>query len=64
GSLFIDEFGEIPLIVQDKLLRVLQVDGIRLVGGSQIIPVNTRIILATNASLEYLLQKRLLRADL
>lgn len=64
GTLFLDEFGEIPLNVQAKLLRVLQDDGIRRVGGSQIIPVNTRIIVATNASLEELLEQRLLRADL
>ncbi|MEX8986968.1 sigma 54-interacting transcriptional regulator, partial [Salmonella enterica] len=35
GTLFLDEFGEIPLNVQAKLLRVLQDDGIRRVGGSQ-----------------------------
>ncbi|HHX9835111.1 TPA: sigma-54 interaction domain-containing protein [Salmonella enterica subsp. enterica] len=64
GTLFLDEFGEIPLNVQAKLLRVLQDDGIRRVGGSQIIPVNTRIIVATNASLEEMLEQRLLRADL
>lgn len=42
----------------------MQDDGIRRVGGSQIIPVNTRIIVATNASLEEMLEQRLLRADL
>lgn len=64
GTLFLDEFGEMPLSLQAKLLRVLQEGGIRRVGGSQIIPVNARIIVATNANLEEMLASRQLRADL
>lgn len=64
GTLFLDEFGEMPLNLQAKLLRVLQDDGIRRVGGAQIIPVNVRIIVATNANLEEMVEQRLLRADL
>jgi TyrR family helix-turn-helix protein len=64
GTLFLDEFGEMPLNLQAKLLRVLQDGGIRRVGGAQIIPVNVRIIVATNANLEEMVEQRLLRADL
>lgn len=52
------------LSLQAKLLRVLQDGGIRRVGGAQIIPVNVRIIVATNANLEEMVEQRLLRADL
>ncbi|WP_258041638.1 sigma-54 interaction domain-containing protein [Citrobacter amalonaticus] len=64
GTLFLDEFGEMPLNLQAKLLRVLQDGGIRRVGGAQVIPVNARIIVATNANLEEMVERRLLRADL
>lgn len=64
GTLFLDEFGEMPLNLQAKLLRVLQDGGIRRVGGAQVIPVNARIIVATNANLEEMVEQRLLRADL
>ena len=64
GTLFLDEFGEMSLSLQAKLLRVLQDGGIRRVGGAQIIPVNVRIIVATNANLEEMVDQRLLRADL
>lgn len=52
------------LSLQAKLLRVLQDGGIRRVGGAHIIPVNVRIIVATNANLEEMVEQRLLRADL
>ncbi|NDO82606.1 transcriptional regulator [Citrobacter sp. NCU1] len=64
GTLFLDEFGEMPLNLQVKLLRVLQDGGIRRVGGSHIIPVNARIIVATNANLEEMVERCQLRADL
>ena len=64
GTLFLDELGEMSLSLQAKLLRVLQDGGIRRVGGAQIIPVNVRIIVATNANLEEMVEQRLLRADL
>ncbi|MDW2642976.1 sigma 54-interacting transcriptional regulator [Citrobacter sp. HN-141] len=64
GTLFLDEFGEMSLSLQAKLLRVLQDGGIRRVGGAQTIPVNARIIVATNANLEEMVEQRLLRADL
>lgn len=64
GTLFLDEFGEMSLSLQAKLLRVLQDGGVRRVGGAQIIPVNARIIVATNANLEQMVEQRQLRADL
>ena len=64
GSLFLDEIGELPLYMQPKFLRMLQEQEIERVGGSQLIPIDTRIIAATNVSLEELVQKRLFREDL
>lgn len=64
GTLFLDEFGEMPLSMQAKLLRVLQDSGIRRIGSSQIVSFDTRVIVATNANLEEMMLNRQLRADL
>lgn len=64
GSLFLDEIGTMPLVVQSKLLRVLQDKVIRRVGGTKEIKVDVRIIAATNANLETLIREGRFREDL
>jgi len=51
GTLFLDEIGEMPLAVQAKLLRVLESQEVRRVGGDQFLSVDVRIVAATNRSL-------------
>ncbi len=64
GTLFLDEIGNIPLHLQAKLLRVIQNRSVVRVGGSQAIPVNIRLICATNMNLEQLVRDGRFREDL
>ena len=64
GTLFLDEIGNIPLHLQAKLLRVLQNRSVVRVGGTQAIPVNIRLICATNMDLEQLVREGRFREDL
>ncbi|OUQ15665.1 hypothetical protein B5E84_14250 [Lachnoclostridium sp. An14] len=64
GTLFLDEIGEMPLGLQVKLLRVLQEREVVRVGGSKVIPIDIRIISATNRDLKKLVQEGRFRADL
>ena len=64
GTLFLDEIGNIPLHLQAKLLRVIQSRSIVPVGGSKAIPVNIRLICATNMDLERMVREGLFREDL
>lgn len=64
GTLFLDEVGEMPLEMQVKLLRVLQQNQVVRVGGSQVIPVDARIIVATNRNLWEMVQEGNFRKDL
>lgn len=64
GTLFLDEIGELPLITQSKLLRVLQDKEIRRVGGKDTIKVDVRIIAATNRNLAEEVAKNRFREDL
>lgn len=64
GTLFLDEVGELSLQAQVRLLRVLQNNVIERVGGTKPIPVDVRIIAATNRPLERMLQKGTFREDL
>lgn len=52
GSIFLDEIGELPANTQAKLLRVLQENEIVRVGGTKAVPINVRVIAATNMNLE------------
>ena len=64
GSLFLDEIGELSLEQQAKLLVTIQERSIRRVGGTMAIPVDVRIIAATNRDLEQLVAEGRFRADL
>jgi two-component system response regulator AtoC len=64
GCLFLDEIGEMPMPLQVKLLRVLQDRKIRRLGGTADIPVNARIISATNRDVEALVREGRFREDL
>ena len=64
GTLFLDEVGDIPLDVQVKLLRVLEEREMMRVGGTDIIPVDVRIIAATNRKFQDLINDGKLRKDL
>jgi len=64
GTIFLDEIGELPLPAQVRLLRVLQNREIERVGGTKIIPLDIRIIAATNRNLEEMVKKSKFREDL
>lgn len=64
GTLFLDEIGDMPLHLQVRLLRVLQEREITRVGGDTVIPVDVRIIAATNKDLRKMIQTGEFRSDL
>jgi two-component system response regulator HydG len=64
GTLFLDEVGEMPATLQSKLLRVLQERTVRPVGGDHEIPLDVRIVAATNRDLEELVERGQFRQDL
>lgn len=64
SSLFLDEVGDIPLELQPKLLRVIQEREIERLGSNKIIPVDVRLIAATNCNLEQMVIDRVYRSDL
>jgi len=64
GTLFLDEIGDMPLELQPVLLRVLEERKIMRLGGSRYIPVNFRLITATNKDLRELVEKGQFRQDL
>jgi PAS domain S-box-containing protein len=64
GTLFLDEIGELEYGLQGKLLRVLQEKSIRKIGGSKEIPIDVRLICATNKNLEQMIEENTFRRDL
>ncbi len=64
GTLFLDEIGEFPLELQPKLLNVLQDRAIKRLGGLATLPIDVRIIAATNMDLERMVNERKFRKDL
>ena len=64
GTLFLDEIGEVPLMVQAKLLRVIQEREIQRLGSNESIPIDVRLITATNRDLEQEVAARNFREDL
>ncbi|WP_374724547.1 sigma-54 interaction domain-containing protein [Calidifontibacillus erzurumensis] len=64
GTIFLDEIGEMPLQLQAKLLRVLQESEVQRIGSTKPIPIDVRIIAATNRNLAEMVQQRSFREDL
>ncbi len=64
GTIFLDEIGDMPLLLQSKLLRVLQEKEVERLGGSKPIKVDVRIIAATNKDLEKMVYEGTFREDL
>ena len=64
GSIFLDEVSEMPLAMQVKLLRVLQERELTRVGGEKVIPIDVRVIAATNKDLDELKNEGAFREDL
>jgi two-component system nitrogen regulation response regulator GlnG len=64
GTIFLDEIGDMPLDLQSKILRVLQEKEITRTGGNQNIPVDLRIVAATNQDLEEKVRSKTFREDL
>ena len=64
GTLFLDEIGDSPLSFQIKLLRVLQEKQVRRIGDDKLIPVDVRVIVATNKDIAQLVRERSFREDL
>lgn len=64
GGIFLDEINQLPLELQPKLLRVLQEREVERVGGKDMVPLDVRVIAATNVPLEELVQSGAFRKDL
>src|SRR5947207_6944222 len=61
GTLFLDEIGHMPLVMQAKLLRVLEERQVERVGGDRTIPVDVRVVVATHRNYDELVEKGVLR---
>jgi transcriptional regulator with GAF, ATPase, and Fis domain len=64
GTLFLDEVGDIPIDLQPKLLRALQEKSFERLGGTKTIPIDVRLVAATNRDLQQMMGDKLFRSDL
>jgi transcriptional regulator with PAS, ATPase and Fis domain len=64
GIIFLDEIGDMPIYLQAKLLRVLQERTITRIGSNQLIPIDVRVIAATNKDLKAMIETKKFREDL
>ena len=64
GTLFLDEVGDIPIDLQPKLLRALQEKSFERLGGTKTIPIDVRLVAATNRNLGQMMGDKLFRSDL
>lgn len=64
GTIFLDEVGDAPLTLQTKLLRVLETNEVRRVGGKDSVAIDVRVIAATNNNLSKMVREQTFRADL
>ena len=64
GTLFLDEVGDIPLELQPKLLRALQEKSFERLGGTRTIPIDVRLVAATNRNLNQMMRDKTFRSDL
>ena len=64
GTLFLDEVGDIPLELQPKLLRALQEKSFERLGGTKTIPIDVRLVAATNRNLTQMMREIVFRSDL
>ena len=64
STIFLDEIGDMPLPVQTKLLRVLQESVVERIGGTKPIPIDIRVICATNKNIEQMVEEGTFREDL
>ncbi len=64
GTLFLDEVGDIPIELQPKLLRALQEKSFERLGGTRTIPIDVRLLAATNRNLHQMMGDNLFRSDL
>ncbi|MEH6637931.1 MAG: propionate catabolism operon regulatory protein PrpR [Porticoccaceae bacterium] len=64
GTIFLDEIGDMPISLQTRLLRVLQEKEVVRIGGNQPVPVDIRVVTATNKNLKHMVAEKLFRDDL
>jgi len=64
GTIFLDEIGEMPVSIQAKMLRVIEGRSLRPLGGTVEMPIDSRIITASNENLEQMVEQKLFREDL